>query len=48
MLKGIPLRRAWYYIDWTGYIMGHIASLIPELLASFIRLFIQLTSEHFN
>ena len=45
MLHGIPFGGGWYYVDWAGYIIGHVSSFVPEYIESFVRVFVQLTSE---
>ena len=47
MLHGIPFGGGWYYVDWTGYIVGHVSSFVPEYIERFVRVVVQLTSEQF-
>ena len=48
MLRGIPLRRLWYYVEWRLYLVGHLYSLFPEFFDWFVRFYLPQTSHLFN
>ena len=47
MLRGIPLRQLWYYVDWTVYLVGHLYSLAPEFFDWFVRIYLPTISNLF-
>ena len=47
MLRGIPLRQLWYYVDWTLYSVGHLYSLAPEFFDWFVRIYLPTNSNLF-
>ena len=47
MLRGIPQRRLWYYVDWTVYFISRLYSLAPEFFDWFVRIYLPLTSNLF-
>ena len=48
MLRGIPSRRLWYYVDWSSAFIGHFYSLFPEISDWFVRYYLSLTSHVFQ
>ena len=47
MLKGIPLRQLWYYVDWTIFAVAHLYSLAPEFFDWFVRIYLPTISNLF-
>lgn len=48
MIRGIPQRRMFYYVDWTLWILGKMYSLCPEFVDAFARNHIKRTSNLFS
>ena len=47
MLRGIPSRRLWYYIDWSSAFIGYFYGLFPRVSDWFVRSYLSLTSHVF-
>ncbi len=48
MIRGIPRRQLWYYIDWAGYTILHLYSLIPTVFDHLVLTYLPFMSELFS
>lgn len=48
MIRGIPLGKMWYYIDWTTFIISHLYSLCPAFFDFFVRFHLRRNSHLFS
>ena len=48
MLRGIPLRQLWYYVDWSAWFISRFYSLFPEVSDWCVRIYLPFTSNLFS
>ena len=48
MIRGIPLGKMWYFVDWSTFVITRLYPMMPNFFDACIRVFVRKISHHYK
>jgi len=48
MIRGIPLGKMWYFVDWSTFVITRLYPMMPNFFDACIRVFVRKISRHYK